>query len=128
MPGVTQLGSLTATDTVLRRQKDGSVTCPENVILHMGGVDRGDQFQLRGCRIKSRKFYKYVYYFLFDVAPTYYILHKDTYYTKNKEHTIHRFRLPTYILNFRPLMWTSTHAALSTTKLTVFTCGTSPYC
>ncbi len=58
-----------ATDTVLRRQKDGSripVTCPESIIIynkHMGGVDRGDQ--LRGYYSKSRKFYKYVYYFLF---------------------------------------------------------------
>ena len=61
-----------ATDTVLRRQKDGSripVTCPESIIKsiiiynkHMGGVDRGDQ--LRGYYSKSRKFYKYVYYFL----------------------------------------------------------------
>ena len=37
----------------------------------MGGVDRGDQ--LRGyycCRTKSRKFYKYIFYFLLDVAIT----------------------------------------------------------
>ena len=37
----------------------------------MGGVDRGDQ--LRGyycCRTKSRKFYKYICYFLLDVAIT----------------------------------------------------------
>jgi len=38
---------------------------------HMGGVDRGDQ--LRGyykCRVKSRKFYKYIFYFVLDVAVT----------------------------------------------------------
>ena len=63
--------------TVLRRQQDGSripVTCPESIICynkHMGGVDCGDQ--LRGyysCRTKSRKFYKYIFTFLLDVAIT----------------------------------------------------------
>ena len=67
----------TATGSVLRRQKDGTrtaVPCPEAVISYnsnMGGVDRGDQ--LRGyynCRTKSRKFYKYIFYFLFDVSIT----------------------------------------------------------
>ena len=42
------------------------------------GVDRGDQ--LRGyynCRTKSRKFYKYIFYFLLDVTITNaYILYK----------------------------------------------------
>lgn len=66
-----------STGTVLRRQRDGSrqqVPCPEAIIsynTHMGGVDRGDQ--LRGyyrCRVKSRKFYKYIFYFLLDVAIT----------------------------------------------------------
>ena len=63
--------------SVLRKQKDGScvhVPCPESIISYnkfMGGVDRGDQ--LRGyyrCRSKSRKFYKYIFYFLLDVAIT----------------------------------------------------------
>ena len=73
-----------ASGTVLRRQKDGTrepVSCPDNIIhynKYMGGVDRGDQ--LRGyylCRTKSRKFYKYIFYFLFDVAVTNaYILYK----------------------------------------------------
>ena len=63
--------------TVRRRQKDGSsieVPCPESIIRYnqfMGGVDRGDQ--LHGyyhCRSKSRKFYKYIFFFLFDVAIT----------------------------------------------------------
>ncbi len=54
----------------------------------MGGVDRGDQ--LRGCR---RKFYKYIYYFLFDVAITNsYILHKN--FTSNATiRNIKQFRL-----------------------------------
>ena len=57
------------------------MSCPDNIIhynKYMGGVDRGDQ--LRGyylCRTKSRKFYKYIFYFLFDVAITNaYILYK----------------------------------------------------
>ena len=62
---------------VLRRQLDGTripVPCPESIISYnkyMGGVDRGDQ--LRGyysCRAKSRKFYKYIFTFLLDVAIT----------------------------------------------------------
>ena len=74
-----------ATGTVLRRQRDGtrvSVPCPEAILTYnrnMGGVDRGDQ--LRGyynCRVKSRKFYKYIFYFLFDVAITNaFILYKN---------------------------------------------------
>ena len=74
-----------ATGYALRRQKDHSRTpipCPESIIMYnkyMGGVDRGDQ--LRGyysCRTKSRKFYKYIFHFLFDVAITNsYILQKS---------------------------------------------------
>ena len=65
------------TGTVLRHQKDGSripVPCPQSIIdynMFMGGVDRGDQ--VRGyysCRTKCRKFYKYIFHFLFDVAIT----------------------------------------------------------
>ena len=74
-----------ATGTVLRRQKDGtrvSVPCPEAIFSYnqnMGGVDRGDQ--LRGyysCKVKSRKFYKYIFYFLLDVSITNaFILYKN---------------------------------------------------
>lgn len=74
-----------ATGTVLRRQRDGtrvSVPCPEAILTYnrnMGGVHRGDQ--LRGyynCRVKSRRFYKYIFYFLFDVAITNaFILYKN---------------------------------------------------
>ena len=58
------------TGTVLRRQRNGScipVSCPGAIIFYnlWMGVDRGDQ--LRGyhhCRVKSKKFYKYIFYFL----------------------------------------------------------------
>ena len=72
--------------TVQRKQKDGNsveVPCPASIISYnrfMGGVDRGDQ--LRGyyrCRSRSRKFYKYIFYFLLDVAITNaYILMKSS--------------------------------------------------
>ena len=75
----------TAQGHVLWRQRDGSrvsVPCPEPIITYnkgMGGVDRGDQ--LRGYysyKVKSRKFYKYIYYFLFDVTITNsFILYKN---------------------------------------------------
>ena len=59
------------------RQKDGSrqeVPCPEAIIRYnkyMGGVERGDQlWGYYRCRVKSRKFYKYIFYFLLDVAIT----------------------------------------------------------
>ena len=90
----------TATGTVLRRQKDGSripVPCPEAIISYnefKGGVDRGDQ--LRGyysCRTKSRKFYKYIFYFLLDVAITNaFVLYKH-YAACPKYKTIRDFRV-----------------------------------
>ena len=71
----------TASGTVLRRVQDRSrvsVPCPQSILLYnnfMGGV-----VQLRGyysCRYKSRKFYKYIFFFLLDVAITNaFILHK----------------------------------------------------
>ena len=63
----------TGSTTVRRKQKDGRVDmvpCPPNIVAYnkfMGGVDRSDQ--LRGyykVRTKSRKFYKYIFWFLFD--------------------------------------------------------------
>ena len=82
----------TASGEVLRRQRDGTrcqIPCPQPIIMyneHMGGVDRGDQ--LRGyycCRTKSRRFYKYIFYFLLDVAITNaFILYKN--YSSNSAH------------------------------------------
>ena len=63
--------------TVHRKQKDGSsveVPCPESILWYntfMGEVDRADQLcGYNHCRSKSRNFYKYIFFFLFDVAIT----------------------------------------------------------
>ena len=67
----------TTTESVTCKSRDGSkapVSCPSSVALYnkyMGGVDHNDQ--ARGyyhVRLKCRKFYKYIYWFLFDVAIT----------------------------------------------------------
>ena len=50
------------------------VPCPESIISYnkyMGDVDRGDQLrEYYSFRTKSRKFYKYIFTFLLDVAIT----------------------------------------------------------
>ena len=71
--------------TVPRKQKDGStkqITCPASILsynTYMGGVDHGDQ--LHGyyhVRLKNRKYYKYIFWFLFDVSITNsYVLFKE---------------------------------------------------
>lgn len=84
---------------VLRKQQDGtriSVPCPQAIISYnefMGGVDRGDQLRgYYGCRMKSRKFYKYIFYFLLDVTITNaFILYNYT--TCPKYKTIKDFRV-----------------------------------
>ena len=80
--------------SVNRRQKDGTqltVQCPQCVALYnryIGGVDLGDQ--LRGSynvRLKNRKNYKYVFWFLFDVAITNaFILHSFDVSTGEMDH------------------------------------------
>lgn len=77
---VTVMGSNsdpTEVGTVQRRQRDGTrqqIACPDLLVKynrHMGGVDRGDQ--MRGYyryKLKSRKFYKYIFFFLIDVSIT----------------------------------------------------------
>lgn len=66
-----------STTTVNRKLHDGStvdVSCPQCIDdynHYMSGVDKGDQ--LRGyyhVRLKCRKNYKYIFWFLFDVAIT----------------------------------------------------------
>ena len=65
------------TKSVQRRQKDGSkvtVPCPDAVVQYnqyMGGVDKGDQMrQYYRIRLKSVRNYKYIFWFLLDVAIT----------------------------------------------------------
>ena len=60
---------------VQRKQKNGSrntLSCPLNIIKYnwfMGGVDRTDQLRkYYTIRLKSRKVYKYVFRFLFEVV------------------------------------------------------------
>ena len=87
--------------TVDRRQKDGTrraVQCPLCVALYnrfMGGVDHGDH--LRGSysvRLKCRKNYKYVFWFLFDVAITNaYILRSFDVSTSEMDHKSFRMML-----------------------------------
>ena len=68
-------GDPTINVQVLRKKKDGTrtpVNCPQSISLynkHMGGVDQSDQ--LKGyyhVQLKCRKYYKYIFWFLFDVA------------------------------------------------------------
>ena len=65
----------TSTTTVRRKRGDGStilVTCPQAIVdynQHMGGVDRGDQYRkYYHVRMKSRKSYKYIFWFLFETC------------------------------------------------------------
>lgn len=84
--------------TVQRKSKDGSkvtIPCPQSIDLYnkyMGGVDKNDQ--LRGyyhVRLKGRKYYKYIFWFVFDVAVTNaYILCK--YHTSLTTSSVKKFR------------------------------------
>ena len=63
--------------TVQRKARDGTSStfcCPKSISLYnkfMGGVDRNDQLrQYYAIRMKGRKYYKYIWWFLFDVAVT----------------------------------------------------------
>ena len=70
--------------TVQRRNRDGTVqqvSCPPSVAAYnryMGGVDRGDQLrQYYRVRCKTRKAYRYIFWFLSDSCiVNAYILHK----------------------------------------------------
>ena len=85
--------------SVLRRLQDGSRTnipCPEALELynmHMGGVDKNDQLrQYYHVHLKSRKFYRYIFWFLFEVCMTNtYILHQH--YSGAARQPLKEFRL-----------------------------------
>ena len=62
-------------DTVQRKERDGSrqtVRCPAAMALYnqyMGGVDRNDQLrQYYHVHLKWRQFYKYIFWFHFEVG------------------------------------------------------------
>ena len=62
---------------VNRKKKDGSVIsipCPSAIAdynKYMGGIDHNDQLrQYYHVRLKCRKYYKYIFWFLFDVTLT----------------------------------------------------------
>ena len=62
-------------DSVMRKLKTGErkcYQCPEAITqynCYMGGVDRNDQLrQYYHVRLKCRKYYKYIYWFTFDVT------------------------------------------------------------
>ena len=90
--------------TVQRRNRDGTVQqvpCPPSVVAYnrcMGGVDRGDQLrQYYRVRCKTRKSYRYIFWFLFDsCAVNAYILRKAFVPVTNistKEATVRTFRV-----------------------------------
>ena len=61
--------------TVTRKLRDGTsvnVTCPAPVIAYnkfMGGVDQNDQLrQYYHVRLRGRKYYKYIFWFVLDVS------------------------------------------------------------
>jgi hypothetical protein len=84
---------------VQRRQRDGSrvsVRCPVAVALYqryMGGVDKNDQLrQYYRPHTKCRKFYRYIFWFLFEAAATNsYILHSS--YSTTPHQPLKEYRL-----------------------------------
>ena len=85
---------------VSRRQKNGSrsdVPCPEAIRLYntfMAGVDKNDQ--LRGyysVRTKSTKCYKYIFWFMFDVAIVNAFLLYNCVPVAGKRQTLKKFRV-----------------------------------
>ena len=85
--------------TVQHRQHDGSrrdVPCPEAMVLYnryMGGIDRNNWLrQYYHFRLKSRKFYGYIFWFLFEVClANAHILHQH--YSGSAKLTLKEFRL-----------------------------------
>ena len=86
--------------SILRPQSDGSkeeVECPlalKSYNKYMGGVDRGDQLRkYYRCKAKSRKFYKYIFYFLIDVAIANAIILHQGWSGSSNEIPIKKFRI-----------------------------------
>ena len=91
----------TVCTSVFRKNRDGSraeIPCTQSVASYnqfMGGVDRNDQ--LRGyysVRMKCRKVYKYLFWFLLDVSITNsYILYKCSSSEEHKTSDLKTFRV-----------------------------------
>ena len=68
------LAQADVTHTAQRKQKDGPVQCTDAVMLYnqyRSGVDKGDQLrQYYRVRMRCMKYYKYIFWFLFDVSIT----------------------------------------------------------
>ena len=86
-------------DTCKRKQKNGTHmqhSCPVAVVeyvKYMRGVDRNDQLRTYYLvRLKSRKFYKYIFWFLFELAVTNAFVVYRT-YSQGKEMKLREFRL-----------------------------------
>ena len=87
------------TVNINRKKKDGSiisVKCPHAIALYnkyMGGVDLNDQIRkYYHIRLKSKKYYKYLFWFLFDLTITNaYILSKH--YSAMGIKTMKEFRI-----------------------------------
>ena len=74
---VSSMCSPEETATVMRRLKNGSrieLPCPLSIYLYnkyLGGVDKGDQLRkYYQVRMKSTKYYKYIFWFMVDVCVT----------------------------------------------------------
>ena len=86
-------------EVVQRRQRDGTkvdVRCPAALAKYqqfMGGVDRNDQLrQYYTVPTKCRKFYKYIFWFLFEASITNaHILHSN--YSGAQKMSLKEFRL-----------------------------------
>ena len=88
-----------ATGTVLRHQRDGTRVCSlprsdPHVQLQHGWSRQRDQLHgYYNCRVKSRKFCKYIFYFLFDVGITNaFILYKN-FHSSPTYNTTKKFRM-----------------------------------
>ena len=84
---------------VQRRLRDGTrkdISCPAAVMKYnkyMGGVDRNDQLrQYYHVRLKGRKYYKYIFWFVFESSiANAYILHRN--YSSHVLKSYKEFRL-----------------------------------
>lgn len=97
---ISSMHTATTTTTVERTQNDGSrvnVTCPQAVSTYnkyMSVVDNGDQMRnYSRVRLKSSKYYKYIFWFLFNVAVTNAYILSNYRVTTTSVNSLKNFRL-----------------------------------